>query len=865
MPVGLPASLSSPLVRRLRLACALLCLLLSAQTSASAAGAKRLVVVKVDGLPHDTVERFVRRRDPRTGKSVLPWFEHVFYKNGTRLNNFYVRGMSLSGPSWSLLDTGQHLQIKGNVEFDRYTLHSYDYLNFIPFWVANVGGVRVDMPGAELLDEVGIPLLADAYAYEERYISFQLYQRGTRWTTLQRGLQNKFARPPGELLDEWQLGFGGRDILNAQQERELIEKLADPKVRYLDFYSTDFDHAAHHNRDAPTHLAALKELDGLIGRVWTAIRRSPLASETALVLVSDHGTNTDERVYSQGYNLVKFLGSAAGGGHHVVTKRRLLSDYALKGIYPLIPLIYTTTDESFYLKGQSTAYPTALVDFDGNERAAIQLRDSDLNLIHVLLLQLKRGDLPAPVRLAATDALFSIIERRRAGWQKTFAEIKDELGALRGLIERQRQVVEAQPKKWTKEDADAGRDRESRRQFARLDSWRTDEREYTAYLQSLLNLLSLDRARFNPSVAKVEDFIPKGAMGDHNTLHELQNYVAGPAPTGLALAPDGSLDFEKSFVRVNYFQLLGDLSVRNNVQPGVENRPVDFVAVRVPAESLDGALRPDERPDEAFWLYGGRDRQALILSREGEGGRPLIRYLPVANLTQAADGRITFDRVEWRERLPLRLWEDEGFGVAAGEGRRRWLEDWHTDIEWLRAAHMTKYSNAVVGLHEQLARHTVEATDPEAAGLSPDERLIRRFRQRQRVLVETDLLILANDHWNFDVRGFNPGGNHGSFFRVSTHATLMLAGGERTRVPRGLAVEEPYDSLSFMPTLLALTGQTGPSKEAGARPVPVLWQRGFRDFPGRVVKEMFEAGGDATAPPLADTKSDKERAPEAKP
>ena len=70
-------------------------------------------------------------------------------------------------------------------------------------------------------------------------------------------------------------------------------------------------------------------------------------------------------------------------------------------------------------------------------------------------------------------------------------------------------------------------------------------------------------------------------MGDHNSLHELQNYVAGPAPGGLALAPDGSLDFERSFARVNYFQLLGDVSVRNNVQPGVENRPVDFVAVRL--------------------------------------------------------------------------------------------------------------------------------------------------------------------------------------------------------------------------------------------------------------------------------------------
>ena len=95
---------------------------------------KRLVVIKCDGLPYDVVDRFVKQHDPQSGKSVLPWIDHIFYQRGARLSNFYVRGMSLSAPSWSLLETGQHLQIKGNVEFDRFTLHSYDYLNFFPLY-----------------------------------------------------------------------------------------------------------------------------------------------------------------------------------------------------------------------------------------------------------------------------------------------------------------------------------------------------------------------------------------------------------------------------------------------------------------------------------------------------------------------------------------------------------------------------------------------------------------------------------------------------------------------------------------------------------------------------------------------------------
>ncbi|MBA3712248.1 MAG: alkaline phosphatase family protein [Pyrinomonadaceae bacterium] len=821
------------------------------------ASARRVVVLKVDGLPHDMVDRFVRERDPRTRKSMLPWIEHVFYQRGSRVANFYVRGMSLSGPSWSLLDTGQHLQIKGNVEFDRLTLHSYDYLNFFPFYIQYALSKRVDMPGAEVLDELALPLLIDAYPYSERHASFQLYQRGVRWTTLQRGLQNRVtSRTPREVFDEWTTGFDTRSILTEQVERELIEKLNDPRIRYLDLYNTDFDHAAHHNRDGATHLAALRELDATVGRVWTAIQKTPQADQTALILVSDHGTNTDERVYSQGYNLVKLLGSTAGGGHHVITKRRLLNDYALKGIYPLVPLITTTTSDSYYLKKQSTSYPTALIDFDGNERSSIHLRDSDLNVLHILFQQLQRRDLAPELRRAATASFFSMIEARRPEWQTRLSEMTEELGALRRMIEEQRALVASQPKTWTAADRDAGRDQDARRTFARLDSWAADEREYTEHLRALANLLALRRESFDPQKIIIEDLIAKGAMGDSNSIHRLQNYVVGLALAGLVLAADGSLDADRSFARVNYFHLLGDAAVRNNVQPGVSHRPIDFVATRIPRDGVREALLAiDPRDaeaardtDEVVWLYGGRDAQALLLSCRGPSGELMLRYVPVAGLQQDAAGRVSFERVEWRAGLPLKIFEDPNLTPPKGATRIDWLSGWHTDLEWLRAVHQTEYSNAVVGLHEQLARHPTAAIDPDAPGLSNDERLLRRFRRRQRLLVEADLLILANNHWNFDVRGFNPGGNHGSFFRVSTHSTLMLAGGAHTGIPRALVIDEPYDSLSFMPTVMALTGQLNDGRQL----IPVLRrQDAAPHFPGRLIREIFTSRPDADAPATA--------------
>ena len=795
---------------------------------------KRVVILKCDGLPADYVDRVVREQDPRTGKSQLPWIEHVFYQRGTRLENFYVRGLSLSAPSWSLLETGQHLQIKGNVEFDRYTLQSYDYLNFIPFFIARIGGVRVDMPAVEVLDSLGTPLLTDAYLHRERYVGMGLFQRGGRLITFQKSLENKFKRGPKELLDEWTMGLDIRNSVPEQLLRDVIEKLADPKFRYVELMITDFDHVAHHNNDQESHLLALKQIDSAVGQIWTAIQKSSTADETALILISDHGINTDERVYSQGYNLVKLLGGPAGGGHHVITKRRLLLDYSLKSIYPVVPLITTTTKDSYYLKGQSTDYPTALLDFDGNERSSIHLRDSDLNLLHILLIQLQRKDLSLPLRKALNDQFFETLDSRRATWQANLDELKEELAELRRRIEQQRQLWSTQPKKFSKEELEAGRDDEVKRIFAQLDRWQGQEKRFGEYAEILTNLLALNREGFAPGKLKIADLIAKNAMGERNSIYQLQNYIVGIAPSGLILKPDGSLDMRQSFVRVDYFTLLHDVSVKNNVQAGVANRPIDMIATRISSQLVlpllpERALNPD-----VVWVYGGPDKQALILARDDQRGELSFRYVPIRNLTQDTEGRVQFEIVPWQPGLPLHIFEDEHLAIAQTD-RAGWLNEWHTEVEWLRALHKTNYSNGLIGLHEELAHHPIERLALDEPGISSGERLARRLLKRQRELIETDLLLIANNHWNFDVRGFNPGGNHGSFFRISTHSTFMLAGGEKTHLPRGAVVEEPYDSLSFVPTILALTGNL----RDDSRPLPVLWNKGFRTFPGRVVKEIF--------------------------
>jgi Type I phosphodiesterase / nucleotide pyrophosphatase len=768
---------------------------------------KRIVIIKLDGVPENVLERELSRVDPITHKSTLPWMDRVFAQGGTRIDNFYVRGISLSTPSWSMLDTGQHLQIHGNAEFDRYTGRVYDYMNFFPFYVGYARLRKVDMPGVEVLDDQKIPLLIDRFQYPAIYQSFQLYQRGVRWETLKNALPNHFARSVRELLDEWTIGFGLGSTVEEQTERELIAALDNSSIQYLDYFTGDFDHVAHAASDLASQRLALQRIDALIGRVWTAIQASPIAAQTVLAAVSDHGMNTQPGLYSQGYSLLHFFNSRAGGGHHVITNRHPLDEYKLSGLDPFVSEVVTHSDESLYLKGEGDNYPTALLDLDGNERAAVYLRNSAFNTLHILLKEINSSAIEPGLRRASISAFFHVVDRHRAEWQVTLQQISEELGAVRRAMEQQRVRVELQPKKWTEEQRDLGLDKAARRLAVQLDSWREEERTYSAYARALSKLLTLEPNDFDHHRLTAEELFPRRAMGDPNSVYDLENYVAGPAAGGLVLASDGSLDFAHSFEHINYAPVLASLAVRNNVQAGVGSHPIDFLAMTVPkaAFTFPAGDTPTEDP---IWLYASEDKQALILSRGNE-----LRYMPVRGLRQDAEGAVHFEPCAFAPGLPLRMFEDANLAVPPAD-REAWLNSWHSESDWFHAIYQAAYSNGIIALHEQfLPPILAQSEDLDGA-------LLARFNQRRRRLAEPDFLIFANDHWNFNVRNFNPGGNHGSFLRASTHAILLFAGGADTGIPRDQQVQAPYDSLSFVPTILDLMGMQSEAAKLPGRPIP---------------------------------------------
>lgn len=751
------------------------------------ANPKRIVILKVDGLGADLLYDAMQETDPATGKSRLPWCKHIFVENGTVFQSFYTRGISLSAPSWSMLDTGRHAVIRGNAEYDRYTGQVYDYLNFFPFYLGYARNRYVDMPGVEVLDRAGIPLLIDRFQYSEVYQGFQLFQRGVRWTTLKNALASRFSSKfLFSMIEGLQSPTFDSD-LQKQQELEAEERLIRPDVLYLDLFWGEIDHIGHATNDPAAQLNALRRLDATVGRIWSRMQQAPLGGEIVLVLVSDHGMNNVPGVISQTFSLTDLFNSREGGAHHVVTNRVQLSDYKLKGLDPMVHRIITPSTASLYLKGEASRYPTAWLDIDGNERAAVHLRSSDVNKIHILLLQLARPDLPAEIRRAACVLLTATIDRHRAAWSEIADQLDGEMHDLaRAITERKTEIAD-QHKKWSAAERGQGDDKAARRRDTELRDWEEEQRGYTAYTARLRALLAVQPDSAHVLTQKISDLVAPMSLGDNNSVRDLQHYVAGPGPQGLVLDPVGGIDEEQSFRHVNYFSLLASQKVRNNPQAALIDRPIDFMMMRL----------PDEMGTRVYWLYRDEDSQLLILTNPvGE-----IAVRPTRDLRQEESGKITWREQPWRPGLPLQLFEDPHLKLATDMDRAQWLCAWHPEREWFNAIHQTRYSNGVIGVIEELS--PIADNVPGRPGVGA---VLLRYEKRRRELVQADFHIFASDHWNFNTRFPNPGGNHGSFLHISTHSVWMMAG---AGVPVE-QVDQPVDSLNFASTILNLLGRRPP-------------------------------------------------------
>jgi hypothetical protein len=237
---------------------------------------------------------------------------------------------------------------------------------------------------------------------------------------------------------------------------------------------------------------------------------------------------------------------------------------------------------------------------------------------------------------------------------------------------------------------------------------------------------------------------------DQYKLKGLNPFVSsvktGSGPATVTLDPDGN---ERAAI-----QFLSGAKKMNYMEALTRIRVRNVVQPGVGPAPVDFVAA--KQPDGSVLLYGDAAHQAVLEMKDG-----MLRYAPLAG--PEAPG------------YPLHLYEEGA-----------WLRGWHSEQEWFDATYKTKYSNGLIGLAEYF----------------------RPCSLRHCQDVATDLLVFAADHWNFNVRGFNPGGNHGSFLRASTHSVFMMAG---AGIRPGVAIERPYDSLSFVPTMLHLLGRDDPA------------------------------------------------------
>lgn len=860
--------------RRSRLVAVVLALsiavVLAAPLGAQAAEpSTRLVVLKFDGLPPATVDRYVRERDPRTGRSLLPWIEHLFYAQGVRFDNFYSRGMSLSMTSWAILDTGRSGVIKGNWEVDRHTGEPVDYLNIVDYHYEAARSRRTYPRCVEMLDAAGIPMISDAFRFEERETGIQLLRRGTQFLKLLDVGLEPVKGSLGEMVGDLVIGVDFERSFDVEMRKSLLAAIRNPAIRYVDYYGPHFDHAVHADNDEEQVAGALVAIDRIVGEAYSALVESGTADQTVLVVVSDHGMTYDERGrYSHGIDLVPYLNRPALGAHHVVTRRRSLAGYSMEGsvFKPRAPLATVSPSrESAYLADRHEQVTCAL-DNDGNERAHIHLRSGDLNRLQMLYRALGEGRLDPARRAAVGRAAVAILDHNRATWEAEARGIREELAAVTALDARRRaelalvEQAAAQARETERRGpapaadpagpfegvsalntGDRARDARQRAlelQSALYQSGRVVE-AYGVYAASLERRASV-RTPEAFAAAPETALFGSHELGANATFADLAAYPV--ALREVVLTPAGDLDEARSFSTVDYFQAFSAIRVVNTVNADFGTRPVGFVVARLPVDEARRAAvaagllaAPDAALVTSALLVHGGDRGQLVLFEQAEPGRESrLALLPVA-VAGAESGRLRFEPAPWRDRLPLGLYEDPGLAVA-GLARGAWLSSFHSDREWLDATHRTASGLAVPGLAEVFSTEYRAAFERAMArDRTPEERLARRLDLRRRIAMEADLLLHASPHWHFNVKDINPGGNHGGFTRPSMHAVLWMLGGESTRVRQGpLVVARAYDGLDFAPTIFEAAGVT-----RGGQFADSLARRGFGPYPGRIASEAL--------------------------
>ena len=802
----------------------------------------RLVEIQIDGLSPllvdalldpDDPAKLARLPDPEgfrravqmfrhyTGRQdLLPNLRHYFYEQGARADNMFSATMTLSAVAWSVIKTGQPSVIKRHMTFSRNNGYMRGHLDGFRDGLDIVTGHSRKTSALWELDQVGVSLLSDGFNPLRRYEIPQMFYRLPPGDYL-RDWGKTYATTGESLSDPWAIvrGHFKRRVEGIEYSDFNEEFLADhvaKKILERDFggeesydYLTVFfsiDHQHHVDPNPENLVHRMIRLDRRIGRIFRAVERSQRREQTLVVVLSDHGAEYLPGAINLAFPITRVFRTRLFGGHTVATLMAEDSAHALttpiKGIdYPRVyegP--FSPYGKAAREKG-AKGYVTAAIDNFGNARAEVHLRNNDLNRLHLLLQARHR-----PLDEEQQGRWRTLFRRTVADvWTWLGPELANYRAYHYGSLAWARNLRQRTDYYWrdigNRLKAEAERDAPQLKALNRL-----------AELCQAVDPVAWLRDN-NPSIP---DLIPKKYLGPRNSVYQLTRYTIG-LDDNLKWIEE-TVDPRGNRVPMDYISILSNYRAPNQ-PPSHERNPIDLVVSSLPVEPIRAALivrgwlQAGIELRQVNWVVSTakhslrKGGQALTL--EATDGR--IRYLPILNLRQDAEGRFTF--AVHNQLDPLGLFYDPEFSSPTGEPAFVWLERFHTPQEWLEAAHDTYYGVAPLIIGDIAGVHTEAFIDNPAFqrrldGFPNEEARAQYLRglKWKYAANQPDLLLWSSYLWNFSSKNHTPGGGHGGLTPLVTRTSFLLWGGKDFQLPTGYAIKDYATTLDIVPTLAQLLG-----------------------------------------------------------
>ena len=804
----------------------------------------RVILFKVDGLPGLLIEAALApqsdavlrlpfpgrfREDYRATQTLvdreelLPNMKEYFVRQGVRAGTIFTGTLPLSAPVWAQIDSGQPSIVKRNYYFNRASGASRVYLNGL----FDSAGKLIKGSGRTHalweLDLLGIPILPDAFPPARVWSSLQPLSR--KRSAIQLGAMGKFLVRAGER------GFRPGAVIHQHLSHlvaypdhgeRLDQSLSQTLAKWLkwraegdlsetlDFITALFvsiDHRLHLDSSYRSVLHLLVKLDDWFGEVMGAVEQTARRNRTLVAMVSDHGMNLYPVHINYGFPINPWLRRPEFGGHTVLSPEVEDSDHALTRPIPGVDFarVYESPASPYgeAVPFGSKGYFTAFAANMGNPRFDLFLRHSDLNRLHLLLLD----SLRLRNDVEKLDRVFEV-------FLPVFQGVRPWLEADAVSLQQAAEVFEA----WSEQHLAAGMP-SARDAGSRLASESRLYRNQAAILRRLLALPLEEKewCHVIRSGFEIDEVIPRGYFGPPNALEQLGNYPVGWAKPA---AERWSQSDETPFRTLNYLDLITGYRALNPDAYG--NRyPFNFLVVPIPSENLTGWKGLPLR--QALWLLASEDRGQAVLLEATDG---TLWYAPLKNRGElasldAAGATGSRDPLGY----PNRLW-------ARWLAPRRWVSETarlETSLVPVILADLFRPN-----FQDYLSGESRAGVLMPLDGSGRREDLLGalRFRFRQAT---PDFRVWMRHGWNVNTMGQQPGGSHGGFLPLETQTTFMVWGGEELGLKRGRKLSGAFLTLDIAPTLMDAIGRLDPVSRRIVPDPEQLSAPEFPPFPGRII------------------------------